>query len=153
MVVQKCSNCYEKDLDESLSLFQHSKTIWVLCLQFLCWKGLKPPIYFGLLGNQETHVNCKMTNSNHFNFLKVELILPFEINKLLPERSRLLSFLSSEKMFSSNMPFTLIEERPKEYSLDKFTIYLGNSSINLFPPNSRDFKFEETFWKLREPLS
>lgn len=146
---------YEKDLDESLSLFQHSKTIWVLCLQFRCWKGLKPPIYFGLLGNQETHVNCKMTNSNHFNFLKAELILPFEINKLLPERPdlRLLSFLSSEKMFSSKMPFTLIEERPKEYSLDKFAIDLGNSSINLFPPNSRDFKFEETFWKLREPLS
>lgn len=51
------------------------------------------------------------------------------------------------------MPFTLMEERPKEYSLDKFAIDLGNSSINLFPPNSRDFKFEETFWKLREPLS
>lgn len=107
MVVQKCLNCYEKDLDISTSLFQRSKTIWVLCLQFCCWKGLKPPIHFGLLGNQETHVNCKMTNSDHFKFKKVELILPFKINKLLPERSRLLSFLSSEKMFSSNMPFIL----------------------------------------------
>ena len=75
--------------------------------------------------------SCKLQEerSNCINCGRVEFIFPFEINRLVPERSKYERFLSSRKSFSSIVPI-------------KFPLKLNIHNAD-----------EEVFWNLRGAVS
>ena len=100
-----------KDCNVSFPTFQnHLGTLPSICY----WKGLNIVIHIEILGKFPKIGNSSKLQERNLKFLnfgRVELIFPFEINKLLPERMRALILLSLKKMSNSNISLRLMEER------------------------------------------
>ena len=95
-------------LNVSFPTFQNHLGILPLMLLLERSKNRNSFWYFRKSGN-----SSKLQEDNHKNenLGTVELIFDIETHTLLPERSRMRSSLSSNKMFNSTLPLRLMEER------------------------------------------